>query len=122
MYTVATLSAECERILKNGSIATLRVRTHHGGLERGCGRFGVAAPGLAGPGAERRAQQPGEPLLAGAPEVLDVVVRPARQVGGDPRPLVPELRLQLDHHTLLVRRELAATSAKKCQVAIALPL
>lgn len=93
---MAILSEEHERILKekNGPIATLRVHTHHGSrLERGRGRFGVAAPDLARPGAERRAQQPGEPLLAGAPEVLDVVVRPARQIGGDPSPLVAELRL-----------------------------
>jgi hypothetical protein len=87
---------------------------YHGGgsrLQRR-GRRRLAAAVLAGPRGERCPQEPGEPLLAGAPEVLHVVVRPPRQVGGDPRPLVPELRLQLQHHALLLGRELAATVAK----------
>lgn len=90
------------------ALMTLQI-FRHGGIQRGRGRFGVAAP--AGSTAEGRAQEPGEPLLSSAPEVLDVVVRPARQVGGDPRPLIPELRLQLDHHSLFLRRKLASTSA-----------
>ena len=96
-------------------------RLYHGGgsrlQRRGNRRLRLGAPAPvpapAGPAAERRSQQPGEPLLAGAPEVLDVVVRPARQVGGDPRPLVPELRLQLQHHPLLLCREFAATVARR---------
>jgi len=97
-------------------VANLRGLYHGGGsrLQRGGNRrLRPGAPAPAGPAAERRSQQPGEPLLAGAPEVLDVVVRPARQVGGDHRPLVPELRLQLQHHPLLLCRELAATVARR---------
>jgi hypothetical protein len=69
----------------------------------------------------RRAPELGEPLLASAPEILDVVVCPARQVGGDPRPLVPELRLQVQHHPLFLGRELAAPVAERSYIS-ALPL
>ena len=71
-------------------------------------RRSSAAILLAGPPAGHgRPQEPGQPLLPRAPEVLDVVVRPAGQVRRDPGPFVPDLRLQVDHHALLLRRELA---------------
>jgi len=72
-----------------------------------------AAPAAGPPAGRRRAQEPGQPLLPRAPEVLDVVVRAAGQVRGDPGPLVAELSLQVDHHALLLRRELAAPSHRK---------
>lgn len=61
---------------------------------------------LAGPPAgHRRPEEPRQPLLPRAPEVLDIVVRPAGQVRRDPGPSVPELRLQLEHHALFLRGE-----------------
>jgi hypothetical protein len=53
-------------------------------------------------------QQPRQALLPAAPEVLDVVVRPAGEVRPDPGPSVPELRLRIKHHALFLGRKLAA--------------
>jgi hypothetical protein len=58
-------------------------------------------------------QEPGQPLLPAAPEVLDVVVRPAGEVRGDPGPSVSELRLKIKHHALFLRRKLAAPCERR---------
>jgi len=80
---------------------------------RGAAAALPAAAAAGPPTGRRRAQEPGQPLLPRAPEVLDVVVRAAGQVRGDPGPLVAELSLQVDHHALLLGRELAAPSHRK---------
>lgn len=78
-------------------------------MRRDDGQFAVTLVGFA---KQRRSKNPRQPLLPRAPEVLHGDVRPPWQVRRKLRPLVPQLRLQVDHDPFFLRRELAPAARR----------